>query len=113
MSSHSMLKKIMTHSLTIRKRERDWQGSFSDKETFSARGFVQYGTKLVTDRTGEQVAASAIVFLPDTAPIDPSHEYWMIDQLSPYTREDMEVIRINPIDDPRTGKTHHYELAVR
>lgn len=113
MSSHSMLKKIMTHSLTIRKRERDWQGSFSDKETFSARGFVQYGTKLVTDRTGEQVAASAIVFLPDTAPIDPSYEYWMIDQVSPYTREDMEVIRIDPIDDPRTGKTHHYELAVR
>lgn len=108
-----MLKKIMTHSLTIRKRERDWQGSFSDKETFSARGFVQYGTKLVTDRTGEQVAASAIVFLPDTAPIDPSHEYWMIDQVSPYIREDMEVIRIDPIDDPRTGKTHHYELAVR
>ena len=108
-----MLKKLMTHSLTIRKRERDWQGSFSDKETFSARGFVQYGTKLVTDRTGEQVAASAIVFLPDTAPIDPSHEHWMIDQVSPYIREDMEVIRIDPIDDPRTGKTHHYEVAVR
>jgi hypothetical protein len=37
----------------------------------------------------------------------------MIDQVSPYIREDMEVIRIDPIDDPRTGKTHHYELAVR
>ena len=113
MSSHSMLKKLMTHSLTIRKRERDWQGSFSDKETFSTRGFVQYGTKLVTDTKGEQVTASAIIFLPDTAPIDPNHEYWMIDQVAPYSRASMEVIRIDPIDDPRTGRTHHYEVAVK
>lgn len=110
----SILKRLMTHDLRIRKRVRDWEGSFSDSEVHEhVRGFVQYGTKLVTDRTGEQVVASAIVFLPDTAPIDPSHEHWMIDQVSPYIREDMEVIRIDPIDDPRTGKTHHYELAVR
>ena len=113
MSSHSMLKKLMTHSLTIRKRERDWQGSFSDKKTFSTRGFVQYGTKLVTDRKGEETTASAIIFLPDIAPIDPAYEHWMIDQTTPYTREGMEVIRIDPVDDPRTGKIHHYEVAVR
>jgi hypothetical protein len=110
----SILKRLMTHDLRIRKRARDWEGTFSDSEVHEdVRGFVQYGTKLVTDTKGEQVAASAIVFLPDTAPIDPSHEHWMIDQVSPYIREDMEVIRIDPIDDPRTGKTHHYELAVR
>lgn len=110
----SILKKLMTHSLTIRKRERDWEGSFSDKETYeNVRGFVQYGTKLVTDQKGEEVSASAIIFLPDSVPIDPAYEHWMIDQVSPYSRENMEVIRIDPIDDPRTGKTHHYEVAVR
>jgi hypothetical protein len=110
----SILKKLMTHTLTIRKRARDWQGSFSDTETFSGiRGFVQYGTKLVTNQKGEEVTASAIIFLPDTTPIDPTYEHWMIDQVSPYSRENMEVIRIDPIDDPRTGKTHHYEVAVR
>ena len=93
----SILKRLMTHDLRIRKRVRDWEGSFSDSKVHEhVRGFVQYGTKLVTDRTGEQVAASAIVFLPDTISIDPSHEL-MIDQVSHI--RGYGVIRIDPIDD--------------
>lgn len=106
--------RLLSHTLTIRKRERDWQGNFSDVKTYTGqKGFVQYGKKLVTDKKGQEVLASAIIFLKNTAPIDPEYEHWMIDQTSPYARSNMEVLRIDPVDDPRTGKTHHYEVAVR
>ena len=113
MRGHSIFQKLMTHALTIRRRERDWQGNFKDVASYVEKGFVQYGKKLVTDLKGEEVLASAIVFLPSTSHINPEHEHWMIDQKAPLIRDDMEVIRIDPIDDPRTGKTHHYEVAVR
>lgn len=106
--------RLMSHTLTIRKRERDWQGTFSDVETHSnIPGFVEHSKRLVTDKEGEEVVASATVFLKNTAPIDSEYEHWLIDQTAPYSREGLEVIRIDPIDDPRTGKTHHYEVAVR
>lgn len=112
--SRSALQRLMTHTLNIRRRTRDWEGTFVDEQVFrGAKGFVQYGNKLVTNREGEEVSASAIIFLPDNSPIDPNHPHWMIDQCSPYVREGMEVITIDPIDDPRTGRTHHYEVAVR
>ena len=105
---------LMTHELTIRKRDRNFTGDFSDVTTYTReKGFIQYGKKLVTNRKGEEVIASAIVFLRNDSPIDPEYEYWMIDQTSPYTRENLEVIRVDPIDDPRIGKTDHYEVAVR
>lgn len=106
--------KLMTHRFTIRKRERNWQGDFADTATYTdIRGFAEYGKHLVTDRKGEQVLASAIVFLREDAPVDSEHEHWMFDQTFPYLRSNLEVIRVDPIDDPRTGKTHHYEVAVR
>ena len=107
-------KKLMTHILTIRKRERDWQGSFSNVAVYpGVRGFVEYGKRIVTNLQGEEVISSATIFLPNHAPINIPHENWMIDQTAPYPRKNMEVIRIDPIDDPRTGKTHHYEVTVR
>ena len=113
MRGHSIFQKLMTHALTIRRRERDWQGDFKDAVSYAEKGFVQYGKKLVTNTKGEEVIASAMVFLPATSHINPEHEHWIIDQKAPLIRENMEVIRIDPIDDPRTGKTHHYEVAVR
>ena len=106
--------RLMTHTLIIRKRGRNFTGDFADITTYTEeKGFIQYGKKLVTNRKGEEVLASAIVFLRNDSPIDPEYEYWMIDQTSPYTRENLEVIRVDPIDDPRIGETHHYEVAVR
>ena len=113
MKGLSIFQKLMTHTLAIRKRERDWQGDFKDMASYVEKGFVQYGKKLVTDTKGEEVLASAMVFLPASSHINPFHEHWMIDQKVPLIRDDMEVIRIDPIDDPRTGRTHHYEVAVR
>lgn len=109
----SSFRRLMTHSLKIHKQERDWEGNLQDIATYRCNGFVQYGKEIVTDQKGEEVAAGALVFLPSNAPIHPEHEHWLIDQVSPYARKGMKVISINPIDDPRTGRTHHYEVSVR
>lgn len=105
--------KLMTHTLTLRKRQRDSAGDFSDINSDVIKGFVQYGTSLKITKNDEEINATAIVFLKDDCGIDINYPYWMIDQASPYTRENLEVLKIDPIDDPRTGNTHHYELAVR
>jgi hypothetical protein len=105
--------KLMTHSLIIHKQEKDWQGAFKDVAAYSTKGFVQYGKSLTTDQKGEEVVAGAVVFLPKDAPINSEHEHWLIDQTLPYSRKGMRVIAVNPIDDPRTGRTHHYEVAVK
>lgn len=114
MEMHPQFKKLMSHTLTIKKRTRDWEGTFQVTETHTGiKGFVEYGKKLVTDLTGEEVVAAGIIFLPNDAPVDPEHPHWLIDQTAPYVREGMEVIRIDPISDPRVGEIHHYEVAMR
>lgn len=104
---------LMTHSITLRKRQRNVSGDFSDISSSSINGFVQYGNRLITTEKDEEIMSTAIVFLKDDCGIDINHEYWMIDQTSPYVRSNMEVLRIDPVDDPRTGKTHHFECLVR
>lgn len=106
------LARMLTHRVTVSKMDRDYTGKLAPTETTEGvPAFVQYGKKVVVDRQGEEVLAAAVVFLGEA--IDPSHEHWQITQTAPYTRGVMTVISIDPIDDPRTGKTHHYEVSVR
>lgn len=114
MSSSAEFKSLMTDLINLRKRKRSVGGDFSNLTTTQdLPAFVEYGNKLVTNKKGEEITATAIVFLQDDCGIDINWEYWMIDQTSPYIRSNMEVINIDPIDDPRTGDTHHFEIAVR
>ena len=107
-------RKLMTHDLIVRKRGRNHYGDFSDVSTFSGvKGFVEYTRKMVIDRQGEEVLSIGTVFLPASAPMDPAYEYWMIDQVSPHARGGLEVIQVSSIDDPRTGRTHHFEVSVK
>lgn len=106
-------KKLMTHTVTLRKRQRNVSGDFSDISSTSLSGFVEYGNKLITTEKGEQLNSTAIVYLLDDCGIDINWPYWMIDQTNPYSRPNMEVLLIQPIDDPRNGKTHHFECIVR
>lgn len=103
---------LMTHTITLKKRKRNVYGDFSVDSSNSIKGFIEYGKHLIENDKGEKMLANAIVFLKDDCGIDVSHQYWQIDQTSPYSRLNMEVIKIDPIDDPRTGNTHHYELYV-
>lgn len=112
--SKAVFNKLMTHRVTIVKLGRNYAGKLEPiSEFFNVPAFVQYGRKMVVDREGEEVSASAIVFLRADTPMDPQHEHWEIIQTAPYSRGKMKVITIDPIDDPRTGKTHHFEVAVR
>jgi hypothetical protein len=105
---------LCTHTINLVKRNRNVSGDFITVSTIpNLKGFVQYGDHLITNDKGETLKATAIVFLKDNCGIDINWEYWMINQIAPYTRSNMEVLKIDPIDDPRTGKTHHFELAVR
>lgn len=105
--------KLMTHTLTLRKRDKNESGDFSDISSVSLSGFVQFGNNLIEKSKDEKMLSTAIVFLKDDCGIDISHEYWMVNQVAPYNRPNMEVLKIDPIDDPETGLTHHFELMVR
>lgn len=107
-------RRLMTHKITIEKLDRDYTGKLVPVETTeNVPAFVQYGSKLVTDREGEETVAGAVVFLLNDAPINPTHKHWRITQTHPYSRGPMSVIIVDPIDDPRTGKTHHFEAATK
>jgi len=105
---------MMTHKILLKKRERNYSGDFAITSSIpNLDGFVEFGNFFVTNEKGEKMEAKAIVFLKDSCGIDVNHKYWEIDQTAPYSRQNMEVLQVQPIDDPRTGITHHYELLVR
>ena len=105
--------KMMTHEIQLIKRTKNESGDFSNLSTTKSKAFVQYGNHLIEKENGEIFKAIAIVFLNDSIVIDISHPYWFINQTKPYIRSGMEVLKVDPIDDPRNGKIHHYELFVR
>lgn len=108
------LQRMLTHQVRIEKRGRGAGGDMATLETHeSVPAFVEYGRQTVTDKKGEKVVVAAIVFLAPEAPLDPEHEHYRITQTAPYTREAMQLVRVDPIDDPRNGKTHHLEVAVK
>lgn len=105
---------LMTHSVTLKKRTRTKEGNFQVSSTYSERGFCQYGNKIIKLKTGEEIMSTAIIFLKNDSDIDINHDYWIIDQTAPQSRINMEVLQIDPIDEPTNqGKTHHYECIVR
>lgn len=109
--NRAAFKRLMTHRVKIVKLERNYTGKLVPvTEYFNVPAFVQYGRRLVVDREGEEVSVAAIVFLRHDAPIKPEHEHWEITHMPGY---EMQVVRIDRIDDPRTGRVHHYEVAVR
>lgn len=112
--SLASFEKLMTHTLTLIKRARNSAGDFYNVSSETGvKGFVEYGNHLITTDKDEEKKATAIVYFMDDLNIDIEHDYWMIDQTAPQNRPNMEVLKIDPIDDPQTGETHHYEIYVR
>jgi hypothetical protein len=112
--SMSEFNKMMTHEIQLIKRTKNESGDFSNISSTTYPAFVQYGNHLIEKENGEIFKAIAIVFLNDSIVIDISYPYWFINQIKPYVRSNMEVLKIDPIDHPlRAGKTHHYEIFVR
>lgn len=108
------LRRLLTHKVRLTKRGRSATGDWVDLETYEdVPAFVQWGRTLAVNDKGEEIAAAAIIFLDATAPFDPTHPHWAVQQTHPYERPEVQVETIDVIDYPRTGQTHHYELAVR
>ena len=112
--------KLMTHTLTIQKLTRDWTGAFVVNTSYvDVKGFVEFGRKLTTNLKGEEELSTALVFLPNTLPegiglmMDDESINWRINMTAPYERSGLVVIKADPIDDPRSGETHHYEVWVK
>lgn len=114
MNSKIIYNKLMTHKVNLKKLKRNSYGDFTVlSTTTSLKGFVQYGEKLITTEDKEVVTCTAVVFLKANCGIDINWEYWQIDQTYPYVRSGLMVQNIDPIDDPRSGKTHHFEILVK
>lgn len=107
-------KQLMTHKATIKEMGKNIEGDWTTVATYTnVSCFFEWGKKVVINRQGEEVTAAAIVFLMSDAPInDDDKNQWKLQQTAPYTRDEVTLIRVDPIDDPRTGKTHHLEVTV-
>ena len=107
-------KKLMTHKATIKEMGKNIEGDWETKNTHTnIPCFFEWGKRVVINRQGEEVTAAAIVFLMPDAPInDDDKNQWKLEQTAPYSRQETTMIRIDPADDPRTGITHHLEVAV-
>jgi len=107
-------KQLMTHKATIKQLGRNSEGDWTTVATYNnIPCFFEWGKRVVVDLKGEEVTAAATVFLLPDAPIVETADRWEIEQTAPYSRQKTIMIRIDPIDDPRTGKTHHLEMAVQ
>lgn len=101
--------RLMSHSITLVRQKRDYTGSLTDDVAYTdEKAFVQYGAKRMVNTEGEEITATAIVFLPADSNFDPGHFLWRIE----HGNRKMKLAAPEVIDDPRTGATHHYELGV-
>ena len=111
--SHVKFKRLMTHRYTITEQTRNTAGDLVDGVTYTdIPGFTEYAKSVVVNTNGEQVTAGAIVFFDDTAPINANTILWRVEQIAPFTQT-FQVLKVEPISDPRSGKLHHYEIYTR
>lgn len=107
-------KHLLTHRAIVRKLSRDYAGNEAVLSTdTSVPCFCEYGKEKVLSAEGVEVVTKACIFFANDAPIDPEHGHYEVEQTFPYSREGMKVEKVDPIDDPRTGLTHHFEVWVR
>jgi len=122
MTNKKKFENLMTHTITLVKKNLDVHGDLSIITTYvGQKGFVQYGRKQMTVglasgmAQGETITSNALVFLKSDAPItiDLKKDKWFMTQTKPVARPEMQVLDVQPIDDPRDGTLHHYEVFVR
>lgn len=110
----TQFQRLMTHKVTLEKLVRSYTGDWETVKTHEdVPCFVEYGKRRTVNDEGEEITVDAVVFLMPDGPFEPEHEHWTITQTHPYKRSPMQVVNILPIDDPRTGETHHYEIESR
>lgn len=110
----SIIYQNMKHRCTIYKIGTNFSG---DKEVLATYTdvpcYVNYEPMTITKPDMEKVIVEGMIFFLPTAPLDPNHLQYEFEQTAPYSRKRMEVYRLMSLDDPRTGKTHHFEVWIR
>lgn len=101
------IEKLLNQSITLSKKVQDYTGSWTTSVASTEAAHVEYGRKTVVGKDGGDIAATAIVFLSETAQFDVTHNDWEIT----HNGRTYKVISIDPIYDPRVG-LHHYEIGI-
>ena len=107
----------MTHDVVPIQVTTDGFGDLSEIELDPEKGFFEYGKKQVFTREDEQVTSNALLFLKKDSQYDPTLKDGVNEMRWRFKDEKndrtLDLMEWEVIDDPRTGKTHHYELHLR
>lgn len=105
--------RLMTHKVDIYRVEVD---AFGD-ETFlyqsTERCFFEYNERRKFTRDGTEVTSTALLFLPHDSAYDPSLDGQRWQFIDVKNNRTLQLLEPQIIDDPRTGRTHHYELFLQ
>ena len=105
--------KLMQHTVDVYRVEVD---AFGD-ETFlyqsTERCFFEYNERRKFTRDGTEVTSTALLFLPHDSAYDPSLDGQRWQFIDVKNNRTLQLLEPQIIDDPRTGRTHHYELFLQ
>lgn len=110
-------KKLMTHDVVPIQVTTDGAGDPSESEMDQEKGFFEYGSKQIYSTENEEITSVALLFLKANSQYDPTLKdgvnemKWRFKDVK--NDRTMQLEQWEVIDDPRTGKTHHYELHLR
>lgn len=106
----SIYNQLMSHDVIVEKIDIDGYGQRQVVATYNEKGFVQYDRHRVVSNKNEEITCDAIAFLKNDSGFDPKHDLWDITDVKHNNKMQMKGFQV--IDDPREGKTHHYEISI-
>jgi len=105
----AIFEQLMSHEVVVSKIELSPTGGEQVVNTWTEQGFVEYDRHRAIDEKNEQITCDAVVFLKNDSHFDPTHDRWNITDVK--NDNEMQLKDFAVLDDPRNGKTHHYEIS--
>ena len=106
-----MIDQLMQHDVVPVKIKFDNFGNRTEEELPAEKGFFEYRERNTFDRDGNMIRSRGILFLKPDTQFSTDHEAWEFKDLK--NNRQLQAENADVIDDPRTGKTHHYEIELR
>lgn len=107
----------MTHDIVPVQVTKDGFGDESMEELEEEKGFIEYGQRETFGTEDQQIKANATLFLKRGSQFDATLKdgenqlEWKFKDVK--NDRTLQMMDWQVIDDPRTGKTHHYEILLR
>lgn len=102
-------KKLMTHDVEVYKISTDGFGDETETLVGSEKGFFEYGGRQMYSKEHGTVQGTAVLYLKVNSNYDPTDDAkWIFKDVK--NGRYLRLEQWNVMDDPRTGKTNHYEL---